>query len=353
MGHVDVSGCAGRPARRAGAARRGVVPGRRGPEGGPGGGERRGQDHAAARRHRRAGAAGRIGRAHRRARGDAAVRRPGRRARLGGQSDRGRPPRLRRPPRVREALARVDACELALMEVDDEPTQMAYAGALAELGDAGGYELEVVWDTCTTAALGVGFDRARHRLLRTLSGGEQKRLVLEYLLRGPDEVLLLDEPDNYLDVPAKIWLEQRLAASEKSVAVRLPRPRADGQRGDPRRHRRARARRRGRDGQPGLDAPGRVRVVPPGAPRPVRAFLRAHATLGGGARQAPDPGLDAEAEGDLQRRHVLALPRRPDPPAQVRGGRGRPPSSRASSRSRCGCAGGAPASAPWSARTWG
>lgn len=121
------------------------------------------------------------------------------------------------PPRVREALARVDACELALMEVDDEPTQMAYAGALAELGDAGGYELEVVWDTCTTAALGVGFDRARHRLLRTLSGGEQKRLVLEYLLRGPDEVLLLDEPDNYLDVPAKIWLEQRLAASEKSV----------------------------------------------------------------------------------------------------------------------------------------
>jgi hypothetical protein len=27
-------------------------------------------------------------------------------------------------------------------------------------------------------------------------------LVLEALLRGPDEVLLLDEPDNYLDVPA-------------------------------------------------------------------------------------------------------------------------------------------------------
>ena len=47
--------------------------------------------------------------------------------------------------------------------------------------------------------------------MRTLSGGEQKRLVLEALLRGPDEVLLLDEPDNYLDVPGKEWLEQRLA----------------------------------------------------------------------------------------------------------------------------------------------
>jgi ATPase subunit of ABC transporter with duplicated ATPase domains len=121
------------------------------------------------------------------------------------------------PPRVRRAVAEVDRCELALMESDDEPTQMAYASALAELGDAGGYDIEVTWDTCTTAALGLGWDKARHRLLRTLSGGEQKRLVLEYLLRGPDEVLLLDEPDNYLDVPAKIWLEQRLAASEKSV----------------------------------------------------------------------------------------------------------------------------------------
>jgi ATPase subunit of ABC transporter with duplicated ATPase domains len=53
--------------------------------------------------------------------------------------------------------------------------------------------------------------------LSTLSGGEQKRLVLEYLLAGPDEVLLLDEPDNYLDVPGKIWLEQRIADSAKSI----------------------------------------------------------------------------------------------------------------------------------------
>ncbi|HEY1134985.1 MAG TPA: ATP-binding cassette domain-containing protein [Nocardioides sp.] len=123
------------------------------------------------------------------------------------------------PERVRAALAAVDACELALMETDDEPTQMRYASALAELADAGGYEIEVVWDTCTVAALGVPYDRARHRLLRTLSGGEQKRLVLEYLLRGPDEVLLLDEPDNYLDVPGKIWLEQRIAASSKTILL--------------------------------------------------------------------------------------------------------------------------------------
>jgi ATPase subunit of ABC transporter with duplicated ATPase domains len=54
-------------------------------------------------------------------------------------------------------------------------------------------------------------------MVRTLSGGEQKRLALESLLRGPDEVLLLDEPDNYLDVPGKRWLEERLAATGKTV----------------------------------------------------------------------------------------------------------------------------------------
>ncbi|MFT4082332.1 MAG: ATP-binding cassette domain-containing protein [Nocardioides sp.] len=121
------------------------------------------------------------------------------------------------PPRVRAAAAAVHAGELALMETDDEPTQLRYAEALAEYADAGGYEVEVVWDVCTVAALGIGFDRARYRALDTLSGGEQKRLVLEYLLRGPDQVLLLDEPDNYLDVPGKIWLEQRINDSAKTI----------------------------------------------------------------------------------------------------------------------------------------
>jgi len=121
------------------------------------------------------------------------------------------------PPRVRAAAAGVDQLERRLMEVDDESTQMAYATALAEFGDAGGYELEVVWDTCCTTALGLGFDRAKYRRLSTLSGGEQKRLVLEYLLAGPDQVLLLDEPDNYLDVPGKAWLETRIRESTKTV----------------------------------------------------------------------------------------------------------------------------------------
>ncbi|MFF7210441.1 ATP-binding cassette domain-containing protein [Streptomyces sp. NPDC008238] len=121
------------------------------------------------------------------------------------------------PPRIREAAAAVDAAELEIMAQDDEAAQLAYAQALSDWAEARGYEAETVWDMCTTAALGVPYERAQWREVRTLSGGEQKRLVLEALLRGTDEVLLLDEPDNYLDVPGKRWLEDQLEQTRKTV----------------------------------------------------------------------------------------------------------------------------------------
>ncbi|MDQ1706266.1 MAG: hypothetical protein QOF18_2632 [Frankiaceae bacterium] len=121
------------------------------------------------------------------------------------------------PPALQTAARELDAAELRLMDSDDERSQLLYAHAITDFTDAGGYDAEVLWDVCTTEALGLTYDRARWREVRTLSGGEQKRLVLEALLRGPDEVLLLDEPDNYLDVPAKRWLEQRLNETQKTV----------------------------------------------------------------------------------------------------------------------------------------
>lgn len=123
------------------------------------------------------------------------------------------------PARIRVAADALEAAENALIERDEHDTQMAYASAIAEYADAGGYEHETVWDQCTVAALGVPYERARYRELTTLSGGEQKRLALEALLRGPDEVLLLDEPDNYLDVPTKRWLEEQLRQTPKTVLL--------------------------------------------------------------------------------------------------------------------------------------
>ena len=138
-------------------------------------------------------------------------------------------------PALRGRAARSTRPRLAMMERDDEKTPMRYAHALAAWGDAGGYDAEVLWDTCTVAALGEPFGRAGHRLVRTLSGGEQKRLALEALLRGDDEVLLLDEPDNYLDVAGQALAGERtLDDCRQDGAVRHPRPRAARQHGRPR-----------------------------------------------------------------------------------------------------------------------
>jgi len=121
------------------------------------------------------------------------------------------------PQKIRAAAAEVERTELVMVEHESEQSQMDYAQALVDWGDAGGYEYETLWDVCSTSAIGLAFEKAQWRRVTTLSGGEQKRLVLEALLRGPEEVLLLDEPDNYLDVPAKRWLEEQLIASPKTV----------------------------------------------------------------------------------------------------------------------------------------
>ena len=121
------------------------------------------------------------------------------------------------PPPVRSAAERLDAASRAAEVEPSERHGMRLAEAWAGWGDAGGYDAEVLWDVCTMAALRQPLERAADRPLRELSGGEQKRLALEALLRGDDDVLLLDEPDNYLDVPGTRWLEQQLTASEKTI----------------------------------------------------------------------------------------------------------------------------------------
>jgi ATPase subunit of ABC transporter with duplicated ATPase domains len=123
------------------------------------------------------------------------------------------------PKRIQEAMKHVEACELAMMEDESEEIQMKYAHALAEYADAGGYDNEILWDVCCQAAVGMEYEKCKFRELKTLSGGQAKRLILEALLRGPDQVLLLDEPDNYLDVPAKNWLEDQLKASSKTILL--------------------------------------------------------------------------------------------------------------------------------------
>ena len=57
------------------------------------------------------------------------------------------------------------------------------------------------------------------RLVGELSGGERKRLVLELLLSSNADVLLLDEPDNYLDIPTRAWLEEQIRQCRSTILM--------------------------------------------------------------------------------------------------------------------------------------
>ena len=156
------------------------------------------------------------------------------------------------------------------------------------------------------------WDACRDRPVRTLSGGQQKRFALELLLRGTDEVLLLDEPDNFLDVPGQALAGGAAARVDEVGALRLARPGAAGP------DRRPGGRGRGRQR---LDPPGRLRLAGTRRGWPGTTGWTSCAAAGTRSTRSSRPGADVQAEGRVQRRHGLALPGRADPAAQVRGGR--------------------------------
>jgi ATPase subunit of ABC transporter with duplicated ATPase domains len=121
------------------------------------------------------------------------------------------------PTALRDAAHELAAAEVAAAADASSRAGMRLGRAHAAWGDAGGYAAEVFWDACTSRVLGASYEQVAERRLATLSGGEQKRLALEVLFRSDADVLVLDEPDNFLDVPGKEWLEATIAGSPKTI----------------------------------------------------------------------------------------------------------------------------------------
>jgi ATPase subunit of ABC transporter with duplicated ATPase domains len=119
------------------------------------------------------------------------------------------------------ALARAGAAlltaERGMQATPMEVAGLAYADAVHRWGELGGYDLEVSWNAACMVAMGEPFEAIGPRVAHTFSGGELKRVLLEALFRSDAEVLLLDEPDNFLDVVGKEWLEATLTASRKTI----------------------------------------------------------------------------------------------------------------------------------------
>jgi ATPase subunit of ABC transporter with duplicated ATPase domains len=92
-----------------------------------------------------------------------------------------------------------------------------YAAADAELHAGGGYSADAE-AAQIASSLGIP-ERLMTQPLRTLSGGQRRRVELARILFSGAEILLLDEPTNHLDADSIVWLREFLRAFRGGLVV--------------------------------------------------------------------------------------------------------------------------------------
>ncbi len=98
-----------------------------------------------------------------------------------------------------------------------ERAMSRYSRADAELHAGGGYAAE---SEATQIAHSLGIDeRILAQPIRTLSGGQRRRVELARILFSGAETLLLDEPTNHLDADSIVWLREFLKGHPGGLVV--------------------------------------------------------------------------------------------------------------------------------------
>ena len=128
---------------------------------------------------------------------------------------------LRGTPGLAEMEHELHALGVSLAATADEPERARLLARLGEVQTAfehlGGYEIE----TRVKVSLGgLGFAAEEFdKPFASFSGGWQMRAELSRVLASKPDLLLLDEPSNYLDLPAVEWLQRFLRAYDGTLVL--------------------------------------------------------------------------------------------------------------------------------------
>jgi len=107
--------------------------------------------------------------------------------------------------------------KLLLQEAVDEKAGRRLAELEMAIAHEGGYEAE---SAAAEILSGLGLASPLHnQTMSVLSGGFKLRVLLAQVLFGGPDLLLLDEPNNHLDIHSIAWLENYLAAYPGMVVV--------------------------------------------------------------------------------------------------------------------------------------